>query len=200
MPTELLTLHERLARPRPAELEWTIPRWQPAGSRVVLAAQFKAGKTVLVDNVCRSLVDGDDFLGVATMTPIDGTVALLDFEMGEAQLLAWFDDQGIRNTDRVLLIPMRGKATGFDLLDGGVRSVWAALLAEHDVKYIILDCLRPILDALGLDEHRDAGRFLVALDELLAEAAISNALLVHHMGHTGERSRGDSRLCRDHHE
>jgi hypothetical protein len=51
-----------------------------------------------------------------------------------------------------------------------------------------------VLDALGLDEHRDAGRFLVALDSFLAEAKIPEALIVHHMGHSGERSRGDSRL------
>ena len=38
------------------------------------------------------------------------------------------------------------------------------------------------------------GAFLVPLDALLAEAGIPDALVVHHMGHTNERSRGDSRL------
>jgi hypothetical protein len=45
-----------------------------------------------------------------------------------------------------------------------------------------------------LDEHRDAGRFLVALDALLTEAGIPDALVVHHMGHVNERARGDSRM------
>ena len=58
----------------------------------------------------------------------------------------------------------------------------------------MLDNLRPILDACGLDENREAGRFLVAFDALLAEAGIRDALVVHHMGHSGERARGDSRL------
>jgi hypothetical protein len=62
------------------------------------------------------------------------------------------------------------------------------------VEVLILDCLRPVLDALGLDEHRDAGRFLVAFDHLLREADISDALVVQHMGHLNERARGDSRL------
>jgi hypothetical protein len=194
MPTELLTLKERLAQPRPAKVQWTIPKWQTARSRAVLAAQRKAGKTIVVGNLCRSLVDGDDFLGVATMTPIAGTVAILDFEMAEAQLLVWLDEQGIRNTEKVLLVSMRGQASAFDLLDAGVRSAWAALLAEHGVRYLIIDCLRPVLDALGLDENHEAGRFLVALDALLAEAQIPDCLVVHHMGHAGERSRGDSRL------
>src|SRR5215211_1116258 len=49
-------------------------------------------------------------------------------------------------------------------------------------------------DALGLDENRDAGRLLMAIDELLNEAGVPEALIVHHMGHSGERSRGDSRI------
>ena len=59
---------------------------------------------------------------------------------------------------------------------------------------LVWDCLRPVLDALGLDEHREAGRLLVAFDRLLADAGISQALVVHHMGHMGERARGDSRI------
>jgi hypothetical protein len=45
-----------------------------------------------------------------------------------------------------------------------------------------------------LDESHDAGRFLVAFDALLAEAGIGEGGIAHHMGHVGERSRGDSRL------
>ena len=59
---------------------------------------------------------------------------------------------------------------------------------------MIIDCLRPILDALGLDEHRDAGRFLVAFDALLAKPSSATRLLIQHMGHANERARGDSRL------
>jgi hypothetical protein len=52
-----------------------------------------------------------------------------------------------------------------------------------------------VFDALGLDENRDAGRFLVALDALVHEAGICELFAIHHMGHSGERSRGDSRLA-----
>jgi hypothetical protein len=59
---------------------------------------------------------------------------------------------------------------------------------------LILDCLRPILDATELKEGNEAGVFLVAFDALLKEAGIAEAGIAHHMGHVGERSRGDSRL------
>jgi hypothetical protein len=43
----------------------------------------------------------------------------------------------------------------------------------------------------GLDEHREAGRFLVAFDELLQEAGVLGALVAHHFGHRAERARGE---------
>jgi RecA-family ATPase len=156
---------------------------------VILAAQFKAGKTTLVGNLTRSLLDGDLWLGKYPVTPLDGSVALLDFEMSGPQLTDWLRDQGIKNSNKVVLVPMRGRAPAFDLLTEDVRARWASLLKSKRVGYLILDCLRPIMDGLGLDEHHDAGRFLVALDELLREAAIPDCLVVHHMGHTPTSGR-----------
>ncbi len=52
---------------------------------------------------------------------------------------------------------------------------------------MVLDCLRPVLDALGLNEHSETGRLLEAMDfTLLAAADISELVLIHHMGHEGE--------------
>ena len=161
---------------------------------MIVSAQYKAGKTRLVANVVRSLVDGADFLGTHPVAPVAGSVALLDFEMGPRQLRAWLRDQRIENDDRLRVYALRGQCSSFNILESGIRAAWARELRESQVSYLVLDCLRPVLDALGLDEHHDAGRFLVALDALLKEAEISDALLVHHMGHAGERSRGDSRL------
>ena len=192
-PPSLMTLRERLERPRPA-LTWRINGWLPRGARVILSAQFKAGKTTLVGNLIRSVVDSDEWLGVAAVTRIDGAVALFDFEMSEFQLDDWLRDQTIRHDGCVIVAAMRGRASTFNILDKAVRTKWATWLRENRVAFVVLDCLRPILDALGLDEQHDAGRFLVALDALLAEAGVGEAVVIHHMGHGGERARGDSRL------
>ena len=187
---EILTLRQLLARPQP-DTEWRIDDWQPAGSRVMLAAQYKAGKTTLTGNLARSLVDGDPWLGVHPVAPV-GRVGILDFEMSERQITAWLKDQAIEHDDRVTVIPMRGKASTFDLLDERTLDEWAERLAN--INYLILDCLRPILDALGLKESSEAGRFLTPFDELCDKAGIPDARIVHHLGHHDERSRGDSRL------
>jgi AAA domain len=190
---EVLTLRERLARPRPP-IQWRIEGWQPAGSRVLVAAQYKAGKTTLVGNLSRSLVDGDPFLDSHTVAAVDKPVGVIDLEMNEHQLDGWYADMKIRNDDQVFVIPLRGNAAAFDILDAGIRTQWAELLKSRGCGYLIVDCLRPALDALGLDEHREAGRFLIALDALLADAGIPDAAVIHHMGHVAERSRGDSRI------
>jgi hypothetical protein len=188
-----LALPALLALPRPP-VRYRIDGWLPVGARAMLAAQFKSGKTTLVGNTIRSLVDLDPFLGRDRVSPIAGTVGLLDTEMGASQLAEWLEAQGIVHADRVVVVPLRGRVSALDLLDVRRRAEWAARLQAAGVSFLVLDCLRPVLDALGLDEHKDAGRFLVAFDALLAEAGISEALVVQHMGHTAERARGDSRL------
>jgi hypothetical protein len=160
----------------------------------MLSAQFKAGKTTLVGNLLRSLIDGDPFLGRDVVTRVRGCVALLDLEMGQMQLDDWLGCARIRHDDRVLIIPLRGMASAFDITLPDVRAQWVTRFRQAQISYLVVDCLRPILDAVGLDEHHEAGKFLVHFDALLREARIPDALVVQHMGHTGERARGDSRL------
>lgn len=186
----LARLDHFLALPDP-DVAYRIERVWPSGGRVVFAAQFKAGKTTAVANTLRSLADGDPLFETFSTAPA-GRVILIDNELDENMLRRWLRDQGIRNEGAVELVSLRGKLSAFNIIDPAVRAQWAAHLGPADV--LVFDCLRPALDALGLDENRDAGRFLEALDELLVQAGIPEAIVVHHMGHNGERSRGDSRI------
>jgi hypothetical protein len=184
------TLRDRLARPA-VPVSYRIEGWQPRQSRVMWSAPSKTGKTSGVANVIRCLVDGDHWLGRYAVEPVD-RVVLVDVEMGSNQLDAWLRAQRIQNDDRVVPIALRGQLSAFDILKPTVRARWAEQL--RGVGYLIVDCVRPLLDAFGLDEHRDAGQLLVAIDALLREAEIPEALVIHHTGHGGERARGDSRF------
>ena len=166
----------------------------PVGGRVILAAAYKAGKTTLRDNLVRCLVDGDLFLGRFQVHQPAGRVVVIDTELDQRMLRRWLRDQHIANTDRVAVLPLRGRMSAFDILDRDTRARWADRLREAEAGVAVLDCLRPTLDALGLSEDKDAGRFLVAFDELLVSAGVFEAVVIHHAGHAGERSRGDSRL------
>ena len=188
-----LTLDQRLAIEH-EEPRWLIDGWQTEGSRVLLAAQAKSGKTTLIGNVIRALADGGLFLDRYRARKMEGTIALLDTEMPHRQLDQWLAAQNIIHASSVIPLPLRGAASSFDLLDDETLQEWAEELRQRNVQYLILDVLRPVLDAIGLNEHSEAGAFLVRFDELLKRAGIEGACIVHHMGHSHERSRGDSRL------
>ncbi|MEU8362344.1 AAA family ATPase [Nonomuraea sp. NPDC048882] len=173
---------------------YRIDRLWPKGGRVVLAAQYKAGKTTIIGNLLRSLVDSVPFLDAFTVEPFAGKVVLLDDELDERMIRRWIRDQGIANEQAAAVVSLRGRLSSFDLLDPETRSEWAAELRAANATVVVLDCLAPILDALGLSEDKEAGRFLVAFDEFLKEAGVQEAIVVHHMGHSGERARGASRL------
>lgn len=193
---EVMSLPELLAE-RLEPTKYRIKGLWPRHGRVVLAAQFKAGKSSTNGNLMRSLVDGDDFLDAFPVEQLtDGSVTLLDAELSKILLQEWLEQQGIRNADRVKVVPMRGRCASFDILDPERRTVWAKILTGLCTKILVLDCLGPVLAALGLNEKEglDVGRFLVAFEALLDEAGIEEALIIHHMGHEAERSRGASRL------
>ncbi|ORB75850.1 AAA family ATPase [Mycobacterium scrofulaceum] len=174
--------------------QWLITDVQPIDSRILLSAQGKAGKSHLIHNMLRSLADRDPFLGRFDVNVPISSVALIDNELSENMMRRWLGDQRIRNTQSVTEWTLRGQVGTFDLLNDRCRAAWAARLRDIGCDYLFFDCLRPVLDALGLDENHEAGKFLVAFDALLAEAGITNAGIVHHMGHGQERARGDSRL------
>lgn len=182
-----------LAEPDPLTT-YRIDRLWPSGGRILLVAQFKAGKSTTIANLIRSLVDAEPFLGRFTVTRQARRVVLIDNEIDEDMLRRWLRDQGIQRDDLFATLSLRGRLSTFDILDPEVRAEWAADLRAVDADVVIFDCLRPVLDALGLDENRETGRFLTAFDELLGEAGVKDGVVVHHMGHQGERSRGDSRL------
>ncbi|MBM7807653.1 hypothetical protein JOD57_003490 [Geodermatophilus bullaregiensis] len=187
---ELTSLAELLEEPD-EEARYRVDGLMPTGGRVVLAAPHKAGKTTMIANLVRCLVDGGDFLGRFKVEPAQ-RVVLLDNELDRRMIRSWMRDQSIESTKAVEVLALRGKLSGFNILDPVVRAEWAARIGPAD--FMVFDCLRPALDALGLSEDKDAGRFLVALDALVAEAGIGELFVVHHMGHSNERSRGDSRI------
>lgn len=192
-PPRPILLSELLAEPDQAT-RYRIEGLLPAEGRAMLAAQFKAGKTTFTGNLTRVLVDGGLFLDQYGSDPATGRVVVLDTEMSQDTLKAWLRDQRIKHPDRVVVVALRGKVGSFDLLDPVIHQEWVVALRALAAEVVILDCLRPVLDALGLDENTDSGRLLVALDALVDQAGARELIVVHHMGHTSERSRGSSRL------
>jgi hypothetical protein len=163
---------------------------------ILFSAQYKAGKTTVRDNVVKVLADGGKLFGRFDCDPYpEGRIVILDLELAPHMMRGWLRAHGILKTDRVVVVPMRGKGASLNLTVPEVRAKWAAQLKAWEAGVVFLDCLRPVLDSLKLSENTEAGRFLNAgFDPLLREAGGLQGMVIQHMGHNGERARGDSSM------
>lgn len=164
----------------------------PIGACMMLVARAKSGKTRLITSLVRALVDGTLFLGKYPVEPVEFGVTIFDNEMDHRQIRAWYRDAGIKNTHLVNIVSLRGRTTAFDILDPKKRFELVKLYEGSEI--YILDALRPALDSFGLDENREAGRYVQAWKNFVYELGGEESIIVHHMGHSGERARGDSGL------
>jgi hypothetical protein len=204
-PPSSVDLAALLAEPD-EETPWRVEGLIPSGANALVVAQAKAGKTTLVGNLIRSVVDWESFLtegveGVGNLgkvTPlIDGQKAMVvDLELDRRTIRRWFRDQRITNTGAVLVESLRGRIGVFDIKDPERRAAWAKHLIQRDVKVLVIDCLGPLLAHYGADENSntEVGQVLAAMESLKLEAGVEELILVHHAGHNGERTRGASRL------
>lgn len=173
---------------------YRVDRIWPAGGNIIIAGQAKVGKSILLGNLIKCLADGGEFLSQFETEASTKQIVLIDNELDEDTLRRRLRALHIDKTGMIDYYSFRGKITQFNILDPKGREKWAKEFRDIGAGVIILDCLRPIMDAFGLDENRDAGVMIGAFEALRQECGATEGLIVHHMGHSGERSRGDSRL------
>jgi len=174
------------------DTDYLVDQLWPEEGNVLLAAPDKAGKSTLLGNLVRALVDGDLFLDHFKTRQVQ-RVVLVDNELSPRLLQKWLRDQGVVNSDRVQVETLRGRVGTFNLLNPHLFAEWVRRVQGADV--LLLDVLRPVLDAAGLSEDKEAGQFLRGpLASLAAEAGVGHLFVSHHTGHEGTRARGDSAL------
>ena len=179
------------------EVPWRIADLWQQGQTVLLSAQYKAGKTTLVLNVIRSLVDGKPFLGQFDTDPIERNVYVVNAEMTGRQFRRWLREAGIGNRDKVYAMHVReAGASAGNILDPTTRDLLIEELAEADAQVLILDPLNPLLSAGGVDENAstEVAKWFNALADVVERSPVEDVLLVHHFGHNGERGRGSSKF------
>lgn len=169
--------------------------WPSGGAKVLCAAPAGGGKTTLSGNLVRSMADGVPFLGRFDVNQTAERIVIIDNEMTQGMLRRWLRRQGLRNTAAVVdVVNVRGKAGVFDMGNDRLRGEWSRRLRDLGCDFLVFDCLKPVLEAMGLDENRETGKFLYPFATMLAEAGVDDALVHHHMGHSSERARGDSTM------
>lgn len=177
---------------RPDNPRWLIDRLVPWKGSVLLAGQYKAGKSTLMLNLIKSLTTGSRFLG-AFDVPEPLKVAYVDLELGHSLAWDWFDEIHGIEFNRMAYAGRVGQGAQLNMQAETIRSKWARILRQSGVDVLIVDPLSPIMSAVGIDENsaETVRPMLDAFDVLKVEADLKAVIVTHHTGHqnTG-RARG----------
>jgi hypothetical protein len=192
------TLTEELALPE-EPVAYTIDQVLPAGGNVLLTAQYKTGKTTLVNALARSLADRRPFLGRFDVADLPGRVALWNYEVDERQYRRWLREVGFVDTDRVCVLHLRGYRLPLSVPH--VEDWVVCWLEEHKVALWVVDPFARAFVGAGRSENdnTEVGAFLDTLDVIQNRAGVSDLVLPTHTGRAeveagDERARGATRL------
>lgn len=191
-PVEAEDLTSFLSRDIPGA-KYRIGSVWPAGGHVTLVAQAKAGKTLMTDNVVRSLADHTPFLGIYPVVPFEGRIGYVNLEVNDRQRQDWLKAAKIQNTDRIDVFNLRGRAHLMNpMLEGDAMQRLVEQIRARDIRILILDPVGAMLDAVGLSDtkNEEVGKFLAAWTRLCEAAGVEESLITHHAGHGQERARG----------
>jgi len=161
-------------------VEWRVKGMLGAGHNAILVAGRKVGKTTIVNELVRSLVDDEPFLGRFEVSPADGSIAIFNYEVEQHQYRRWLREVGLTNPERVHVLHLRGRS--LPVADPRVRAWITAWLRERQVETWIIDPYsRAYVGSLdnGNDEAQ-VSRFLDHLDVVKMEAGVGQLVMPVH--------------------
>ncbi|WP_270485984.1 ATP-binding protein [Gordonia jacobaea] len=181
--------------PEPAQL---VDRLVIGEGVTLLSAQNKTGKSTVGVNLVKSLLDGGDLFGqLATRLPTDAGVGVWNAEVSAATYERWMVEHGLSadHADRLTFFHMSGYAV--DLMLPTWREQAVSWLRDHNVKLWLLDPLSKIYRG---DENSatEVNAWWMAVREIMSQADVPAAFVIHHAGHTDDdkraRARGSSAI------
>lgn len=189
-PFDAGSLREMLARPPAPPMR--IDGLQPWESGLLVSAARKTGKTTLELNYARALLTGEPFLGRFEVIPLDGNVAILNYEVSGEILSRWAHEAGIDH-DRLHLVNLRGRRNPLAHVDD--REQLAGWLRSRDVESLVVDPFGRAYTGQSQNDPGEVGAWLIDLDVFVrSEVGARDLLLTAHAGWNGERTRGSSAL------
>jgi hypothetical protein len=195
-PIFVRSLDEELKLPE-IEAQWVIRDIFPQGANISITAQYKAGKTTLINDLARSLADGTKFLDYFQEPIHPRRVVIFNYEVSENQYRRWMKDVAIEHADHVTLVHLRGER--LPLISDRVQNLVIDILKDLDCQTWILDPFaRAFVGSGDENSNSDVGVFLDTLDYIKKQARVDNLVVPMHTGraqeHGVDRARGATRL------
>jgi len=175
------------------EAEYRIDQlWIRRGTNFVVA-QNKAGKTTLILNVARALLDGSNFLGRFETLQLTRKLGIVNFELTDAQLKRWVKRLGITKLEDFLVWNLKGKPNPFRTKTS--REHFARQLLDNDIEVLIVDPFSSAFPGDDANQNELVKAFLKNMDEVVLKGGVEEFMMVVHAGHDGKRARGASTLA-----
>lgn len=175
----------------PAE-SFRIAEVMPSDGSTVINAQNKTGKTTFTLNMARCFLTSENFLGRFRVRPVDGRVAILNYEVADAQLGYWARQVGVPE-DRFVQVDLRGRRNPFAHPDD--LKHLAEMLKGHQVESLIVDPFGQAFPGTNQDNAGEVGGWLADLNRWArGVVGVSDLILNVHAGWNQERARGSSVL------
>jgi RecA-family ATPase len=156
------------------------------GHNVVVAAQWKAGKTTIAVERVRAEVDGTPFLGEFATRRLYGNVGFWNNELEQHDMLEYFRRSGVINTGRIAVEHLKGRRVPL-LSDIGAE--WTIKwLYDREVESWYLDPWAVVCSWSGVNEYLDpeVGPLLERLDAIKRESDVELIHICHHTGRQPE--------------
>lgn len=184
-----LTSNEYLARPD-NPLEWIIKGLHRKGFNTTITAMFKTGKTTLMLNLLRSLLDTEPFLGEHETAPLAGRVAYANFEVSESILKQDLSKLAVRNLSSLDVIELKG--IHFDIMADNIADWFIASLQNRDIQVLILDPWSGIYYG-DENDNSEIATLTKRLDWIKRESGVSDLFIPIHTGRKGEEGAEHAR-------
>lgn len=162
------------------------------GGNTILSAQYKSGKTTLMVNLVKSLLDGDDFVGQAVV-PVERNIVYWDAELEPVYARDQFVKIGLEGMDRLHHRPLKGYS--LPITTKQVQQYVIADLRQAEADVWIIDTFGKVFDG-DENSNTDVREWLHAVDEIKRLSGVSEVFIVTHTGHAQDgkptRARGAS--------
>ena len=127
----------------------------------LITAQRKTGKTTLLLNLARSLLTGEPFLGIFEVRPVEGLVALLNYEVSGDTISEWANEAGL-DPDQFFIVNLRGRRN--PLADLEDRGRLAELLRHRGTESLLTDPFGRAYTGQSQNDPGEVGNWLAELD------------------------------------
>lgn len=182
------TLQYELALPVPP-VRWAVEKLATSGSIVTLPSSRKTGKSTFIANLAAAGADSEPFLG-AFPTRLDGSIAIINAEMGTWDYLTPYRTLGIRRQDTVRIMHCRDNGIKINLLDDTTADRFAKWLQDGGTRWLFLDPWKNFLawSGTGLNDNDAANLLITRVQEIHAAAGITLTVIPMHTTQTAQEA------------